>query len=295
MSVFKGRLGLEGARIAHGDRHGLMWLTRGRLFTDNGCLSFVTRGGGDLEKGVYQIPFQMVSCILLGPGSTISQDALRLLARHNTGLIVTGDSGVRSYASMPYGPDHTVIARRHAVAWADPAKRVDIARKLYQLRMGGELPPQRDLNALRGIEGARMKSSYKLLADQYGIAWRSRSYDRANPEAADLANQALNHAATACEAAAMIAVSAVGAIPQLGFLHEDSGLSFCLDIADVYRVEMTIPLAFAAVKKVEKTKQPVEREVRINAGKRFRSEQLIPKMIDTIKGLFDADDLRSDT
>ena len=100
---------------------------------------------------------------------------------------------------------------------------------------------------LRGIEGARVKAMYALTAQRYGIEWKGRHYDRADPNATDLPNQAINHAASAVEGAAAIAVAATATIPQLGFIHEDSGQSFVLDIADLFRDQVTIPCAFKAV------------------------------------------------
>ena len=94
---------------------------------------------------------------------------------------------------------------------------------------------------MRGIEGAKMKATYRLVALQIGITWQGRRYDRARPMATDLPNQALNHAASAVEAAAAIAVAATATIPQLGFIHEDAGQSFVLDIADLFRDSVTIP------------------------------------------------------
>ena len=70
--------------------------------------------------------------------------------------------------------------------------------------------------------------------------------DRTRPSSGDLPNQALNHASSAVEAAAAIAVSATSTIPQLGFIHEDPGQSFVLDIADLFRDSLTIPVAFRA-------------------------------------------------
>jgi CRISP-associated protein Cas1 len=148
------------------------------------------------------------------------------------------------------------------------------------------------LDALRGLEGARMRETYKLLARQYGIDWNGRRYDRQHPEADDLPNQAINHAATAVEAAAMVAIAAVGAIPQLGFIHEDSGISFCLDIADLHRHSITLPIAFGAIREWQRGVagvQTIEPVVRKLAARTFRREKLIPKMIEQIKELF-ADD-----
>lgn len=151
--------------------------------------------------------------------------------------------------------------------------------------------PHRDIETLRGIEGARIKEAYKLAAQRFGIDWQGRRYDRANPNAADLPNQAINHAATFVEAAADVAVASVGALPPLGFVHEDSSNAFTLDLADLYRVELTLPLAFGAVKAMQEGKAAsMEREVRRRAAQEFRRQKLIPKMIDRIKELFDVDD-----
>lgn len=284
--VLKGRLGLETARVPHADRHGLLWLSRGRLVVEDGTLHFVSAGGGDLAPGDYTIPFQMVSCILLGPGGTVSHDALRLLARHGTGLLVVGEGGIRMYAAfLPFGPGHSSLARNQARFWADPEKRIDVARRMYAWRLG-EVLPSTSIEALRGIEGARMKETYRRLAESHGIKWYGRRYDRQNPESDDIPNQAINHAATAVEAAALIATAATGAIPSLGFIHEDASISFPLDIADLFRHSHTIPIAFKAAKEIENgSNETVDRLVRRIAGRRFRETRLIPSMIERIKEL----------
>lgn len=286
--MLRGRLGLEMARIPHADRHGLIWLSRGGLTVESGCLRFAAAGGPDMAAGVYDIPFQGISLILLGPGSTVSHDVLRLLARHGTGLAAVGEDGVRAYTAPPLGSDDSQVARRQARVWADAdSSRLSIARRLYAWRLGEVLPHQ-DIAVLRGIEGARMKETYRLLAQRHGIRWQGRRYDRANPDAAYLPNQAINHAATAVEAAAAIAVAATAAIPQLGFIHEDSANAFTLDIADLFRDTVTLPVAFGAVKAMEKdAATPMERHVRRIAGRTFREEAVIPAMIDRIKSLFD--------
>jgi CRISPR-associated protein Cas1 len=290
--VLKGRLGLETARIPQTDRHGLMWLERGHLIADDGTVRFKTAGFDDLPAGTYGIPHQTVSFILLGPGSMLSHDAARILSRHQTGLAMIGHGGVRLYASLPPQPDHSARARAQARAWADPSRRIAIARRMYAWRLG-EVLPEDDITVLRGIEGARMKAIYKLLASQHGITWRGRRYDRASPEAADEANQAINHASTAVVAIAQLAVAISGAIPQLGFIHEDSGSAFALDVADLYRDSVTVPIAFSAVKERLRDgarEEPLERAVRRACGRWFRRDKLVVQMLDKIKELFDADD-----
>lgn len=289
--MLKGRLGLETARIPHGDRHGLLWLARGNLSAEDGTLRFRTAGGGDLPAGDYAIPFQMVTCIVLCPGTTVSHDALRLLARHGTGLLAVGENGVRMYASMPFGPDASALARRQATAWADAAgERLRVARRMYAWRFG-EVLPDEEISVLRGIEGARMRELYRRLAEQHGIPWSGRRYDRADPDANDPVNQAINHAASAVEGAAQIAVASTGTLPQLGFIHEDSGNAFCLDVADLFRATVTLPAAFGATKAARsELGAGFERTVRRFAGRTIREQQVVPAMIDRIKELFRADD-----
>jgi len=293
--LLRGRLGLAASRIPHADRHGLLWLEYGRLSVEDGTLRFVAAKSETLDAGDYAIPYQAVSMILLGPGTSITQDVLRLCARHGTLIAAVGEGGVKSYTAPPLGQGRSDVARAHAERWADPVRRLDTARRIYAWRFGRVLP-HRDIETLRGIEGARIKESYKLAAQRFGIQWNGRRYDRHKPNAADVPNQAINHAATFVEAAADLAVAAVGALPPLGFIHEESSNAFTLDVADLYRVDLTIPLAFGAARAyVDGDVENLERELRRRAAKLFRQEKLIPRMIDRIKELFDVDDRSGDT
>ena len=291
--MLKGRLGLEKARIPHADRHGLIWLERGELCVINGCVHFA-RSKDNADPTVDQIPHQAVSIILLGPGSSVTHDALRLLARHGTMLAAVGLDGVRSYTAPPLMPDRSDIARRQAELWGNPRRRISVARHMYALRLG-EVLPHRDLNTLRGIEGSRVKETYRLMAQTFGVEWHGRRFDRTNPDADDLPNQAINHAATAVQAAAAIATQSVAAIPQLGFIHEDSGQAFVLDIADLFRDQITLKIAFSAVKKSKTSEELIERLVRREAAKVFRKETVIPSMIDKIKQILRTDEVAHGT
>ena len=288
--MLRGRLGLETARIPHADRHGLLWLSRGALTVRDGTLRFDRKMPPDrdssLETGEYGIPFQSLSMILLGPGTTVSHDALRLMARHGTALVAVGEDGVRCYTAPPLMPDTSETARRQMNAWGDPQTRLTVARKMYAIRLG-EVLPERDITALRGIEGARMRRTYQTVAQRYGIVWRGRRYDRGDPLSADIPNQCINHASVAVTAAAVIAVTATGAIPQLGFIHEQSGDAFPLDIADLFRDSVLLPAAFRSAKAIfSNPSLSVERYTRRKTGEMLRDERIIPKMIDRIKTLF---------
>jgi CRISPR-associated protein Cas1 len=281
-----GRLGLDKARVPHADRHGLIWLDRGRLEVEDGCLRFTT-AGGTLPAGDYQIPHQAVSIILLGPGSSVTHDALRLLAAHGCALAAIGQGGVRFYTAPPLLPDTSALARRQVELWADPMLRVVVARKMFALRFG-EVVRARSLDMLRGMEGARMKRAYEIEAQRFEVPWQGRRYDRSNPNATDIPNQAINHAASAVEAAAAIAIASTATIPQLGFIHEDSGQSFVLDIADLVRHDVTLSIAFAVAKLALKDpSENLERLARKRAAEVLATKNVIPGLIDRIKVLLE--------
>ncbi|MGI6149815.1 MAG: type I-E CRISPR-associated endonuclease Cas1e [Limnochordia bacterium] len=287
-SFFPGRLGLASGRIPHADRHGLLWLSRGNLYIQDGTLRFTAAGNDDIEPGDYAIPFQTISMILLGPGTTITHDVLRILASQGTLIAAIGEGGVKFYTAPPMGTGRSEVARAHARLWADEDMRIRIARRMYGYRFQTAFPNE-DIAVLRGMEGSRLKETYKILANQYGVKWVGRRYDRSNPTAADLPNQAINHAATFVEAAADIAVAVVGALPPLGFIHEDSSNAFTLDIADLFRVEITLSLAFSVAAKQVPTNE-LERHIRYEAARWFKKHKLIPRMIDKIKELLYIDD-----
>lgn len=156
---------------------------------------------------------------------------------------------------------------------------------MYEIRFGDRLPSL-DVEALRGIEGSRVRASYKILAQRYGLSWQWRDYDRQHPENTDTVNMAVNHAAVAMYAAAEIAVAATSTVPQLGFIHERSAIAFALDIADMLRSEITVPIAFEGVKQFQQDPQNgLERCVRKLAGEVFAKKKVISRMIDLIKDL----------
>ena len=124
--MLKGRLGIDSAKVPHKDRAGLLYLARGALTSRDGTLAFMQReatSADALTPGDHAIPLQGVSMILLGPGSTVSHDALRLLAHAHTALAAVGEDGVRFYTAPPLIPDQSGLARRQARLWAEDGQR----------------------------------------------------------------------------------------------------------------------------------------------------------------------------
>lgn len=279
-SMLKGRLGLDKARIPHKSRHGLVYLEYCRVSIDNGSLTFIREGTGE----EYELPYQAVSAVLLG-GTSITQDAIRHLSAHGTAIMAVGTNGSRHYTAPPIFERISECAHRQAVYFASERTRLMVALRMYEKRFG-ERPRVSSLDALRGMEAARIKRSYELTAARFGVEWHGRDYDRNAPDAADRANQAINHAVTALEAAVSIAVAATGTVPQLGFLHETAGIAWVLDLCDLYRTSVTVPLAFRCLKEIDEGRHSgrrLERVVRRAVADYIEQSSFVDTVIDDIK------------
>jgi CRISPR-associated endoribonuclease Cas2 subtype I-E len=77
-------------------------------------------------------------------------------------------------------------------------------------------------------------------------------------------------------------VLAAGYAPAIGFIHSGKPLSFVYDIADVYKFDTVIPLAFAAAKRGPVA---IEREVRLKCRDLFRETKLLSRIIPDIEAI----------
>ena len=277
--MLKGRLGIEDPRIPQKSRNGLLYVQRCRVTVDNGSLQLAFDDAGE----VLELPYQRLNALLLGPGTSITHDAVRHCSGHGTCIAFVGTDGTRLYSAPPLFERDADLARKQATWWAGESTRGMVAKRMYAKRFG-ETPRTNDANALRGMEAARIKRAYELLAAEYGLSWRGRHYDRANPEKTDTANLAINHAVTALEACVAIAVQATATLPPLGFLHEDSAKSWVLDVCDLYRTTVTVPIAFRCAQ--EHQRQPgesLDRQVRLAVSEHVRKTGFVDQVIDDIK------------
>ncbi len=233
-----------------------------------------------------QLPIGGVACVMLEPGSRLSHRAAALAARVGTLLVWVGEAGVRLYsAGQPGGArsDRLLYQARLAL---DETLRLKVVRKMYALRFDEEPPARRSVEQLRGIEGARVRQTYQLLAKKFGVHWKGRDYDPESWDVSDLPNRCLS-AATAClYGVTEAAVLAAGYAPAVGFIHTGKPLSFVYDIADLYKFETVVPVAFKVA-----ASQPhgnAEREVRLACRDMFRQTRLLDRIIPDIEAILAA-------
>lgn len=270
------------------ERAALVFIERAQLDVKDGAFVAINADGARTH-----IPVGGVACLMLEPGARISHSAVALAARAGTLVTWIGEAGVRLYAAgQPGGARSDKLLWQASLA-LDPTARLRVVREMYRVRFGEAAPLKRSINQLRGIEGARVRASYDLLARQHGVAWKRRRYDPADWDSSDMPNRCLS-AATAClHGLAEAAVLAAGYAPAIGFLHTGKPRSFVYDIADLWKTQTVIPEAFRVAGKAQKGKldMPIERAVRLACRDSFRTTGLLSKIIPGIEEVLKAGEL----
>jgi len=263
------------------DRSAILFIEYGQLDVIDGAFVLLDQNGVRL-----QIPVGGLACLMLEPGTRISHAAIVLAARVGCLLVWVGEAGVRLYASGQPGGARADRLLYQAKLALDEEARLNVVRKMYEMRFDEAAPQRRSIEQLRGLEGVRVRELYKALAKAHGIDWKRRDYDPKNWSGADLANKCLS-AATAClYGLTEAAILAAGYAPAIGFLHRGKPQSFVYDIADLFKFETVVPTAFQITARIEKGKgdgTPAERQVRGACRDSFRRANLLERIIPTIQ------------
>ncbi len=231
-------------------------------------------------EGKVPVPCANMSLLMLGPGVSITHAAISVLADHGCLVAWCGEQGVRFYA-VGMGKTRSASNFLHqARMWADEELRMQVVRRLYQLRFSKKLDPELTLRQIRGMEGIRVREAYARAARDTGVPWSGRSYRRDKWTGGDPVNRALSTANSCLYGISHAAVVAAGFSPALGFIHTGKMLSFVYDVADIYKTEVTVPTAFRAA---AEGKDGLERRVRLTCRDAFVSTRLLQRMIPDVQ------------
>ncbi|OIO91388.1 MAG: subtype I-E CRISPR-associated endonuclease Cas1 [Anaerolineae bacterium CG2_30_64_16] len=198
----------------------------------------------DKASGRTLIPAASLTTLMLGPGTSITHEAVKTLADNGCLILWCGEEGVRFYAQGMGETRKAYHLLRQAEKSSDPIQRMEVILRMYRFRFGEELDDNLTLEQIRGHEGVRVRKAYAEAAKTSGIKWEGRNYDRGNWGAADPVNRALSAANACLNGLCHAAIVSGGYSPGLGFIHTGKQLSFVYDIADLYKVDITVPLAF---------------------------------------------------
>jgi CRISPR-associated protein Cas1 len=196
------------------------------------------------ERGTVHIPAAGLGALLLGPGTNVSHQAMVLLGQSGATAVWVGERGVRCYAHGRSLAKSSRLLEAQAELVTNRRSRLGVAREMYSMRFAGEDVAGLTMQQLRGREGARVRKIYREHAVRTGVEWRRRDYDTADFASGDRVNQALSAANTSLYGVVHAVIVALGCSPGLGFVHTGHELSFVYDIADLYKAEISIPVAF---------------------------------------------------
>lgn len=241
-------------------------------------------------RGTVRIPVAMIGVLILGPGTDITHRAMELLGDTATSVVWTGEYGVRHYAHGRALAHTTKFLEAQAKLVSNTRSRVDIARKMYQMRFPNEDVSKLTMQQLRGREGARVRSVYKKQALKYNVAWSGRDYDPDNFENSNAVNKALSVANVALYGLVYSIISALGLSAGLGFVHTGHDLSFVYDIADLYKANYTVPVAFEVASSVSDDDDEIERITRLKMRDVFSEGKIIKLIVRDLQYLFNIDE-----
>jgi CRISPR-associated protein Cas1 len=238
-------------------------------------------------NGKTPVPCASLALLMVGPGTTMTHAAIRVLAETGCTVLWVGERGVRCYAQGLGETRSSHNLLRQVRLWSDPALHLRVVRLMYAMRFTEPLDHDLTLQQIRGKEGIRVREAYARASREYGVEWHGRAYNRQDWAMSDPVNRALSAANSCLYGVCHAAILSAGYSPALGFVHTGRQLSFVYDIADLYKVDLTIPAAFAAV--ADGTRL-LETSVRWKCRDLFHEKRLLARIVDDIASLLGIED-----
>ncbi len=260
------------------DRASYLYVQHARVEQDQRSVKFVT------PEGTYAVPSASLTVLILGPGTSITQAAVRNLAATGCGISWSLGDHRRLFATLSDPDRASRRLLRQAALVSNPSRRLAVVRRMYEARFAERLDPGLALEQIRGLEGVRVRETYQRLARETGIAWAGRRYERDAWDEADPVNRALSAANSALYAILHAAIVQLGYSPALGFVHTGTHSSFVYDVADLYKTRTTVPAAFAAAKDPG---DDAESTARANLRERLSDERVMRKLAQDLDDLLD--------
>lgn len=225
------------------DRISFLFLDRCRIEQTRTGVEALEEEGGEIWRT--SIPTANLAVLALGPGVSITTPAITSLHRSGTTVLVMSADGLVGYAVSRPLTGSGRWAAAQARIWCSERLRREAAVALYASRFPGvPMPADASLAALRGIEGQKVKNTYRIQATLHGV----KGFKRISRGAVDPVNIGLNLGNSILYGLAATVASALSLNTSLGFIHEGHTGALLFDLADVYKCEVTIPAAFSAAK-----------------------------------------------
>lgn len=253
-----------------------LYLEKCQLSREDNAITFLD------ANGVVHIPAASISVLMLGPGTSVTHRAMELIGDAGVTVIWVGESGVRYYASGKPMTHRAGLILRQAAMVSNMRVHLRVARRMYQMRFPDEDVSELTMQQLRGREGSRVRQLYRAQSRQWGVPWSGREYDPNDFSSGSPVNQSLSAGNACLYGLAHAVIAALGCSPALGFVHVGHENSFVYDIADLYKAEITIPLAFQLASEGVPN---IGAETRRRVRDRMRKGKLLERMVADVQSL----------
>lgn len=227
------------------NKYPFVYLERGRLEIDDSSVKWI-----DCDANVVRLPIATLNCLLLGPGTSVTHEAIKVMAAANCMVCWVGEDSMLFYAAGQTPTADTRNFKRQMLLASDEKKAVEVARRMFSRRFPEAELAGKTLPEMMGMEGYRVRNVYAQKAEQYQVGWKGREFVPGKFEISDLTNQILTATNAALYGILAAAVHSMGYSPHIGFIHSGSPLPFIYDLADLYKEQLCIDLAFALTLKM---------------------------------------------
>lgn len=222
------------------EKYPFLYLERGRLEIDDSSVKWI-----DCDANVVRLPIATINTLLLGPGTSVTHEAIKIIAAANCSVCWVGEDSLLFYAAGISPTSDTRNFRKQMQLACDDKKSLEVAKRMMTRRFPDIDLTSKTLDQLKGMEGYRVRELYEHKAQVYGVGWKGRRYEPGKFEMGDITNQILTSANAALYGILCSAIHAMGYSPHIGFIHSGSPLPFVYDMADLYKEHLCIDLAFA--------------------------------------------------
>lgn len=222
------------------DKYPFIYLERGRLEIDDSSVKWI-----DADANIVPIPVATINTLLLGPGTSVTHDAIKTATAANCSISWVGEDSLLFYAAGFLPTADTRNLKTQMLLAASEESALKVARMMFAKRFPDADLEDKTLKSMMGMEGNRVKALYQQKAEQYGVGWRGRQFTPGKFSLSDLTNQIMTASNAALYGILCSAIHSMGYSPHIGFIHSGSPLPFVYDIADLYKEHLCIDLAFS--------------------------------------------------
>lgn len=257
--------------------YAIYYVDRAKVYTRNSTLAYSLSESGKTK--MFNIPYLNTSILMLGPSTSITNEAVRLFSRNSGIIMFTGNNGVPPYANTideftilesnsEYKPTNYFNAwnalfntpQSQLSAAKDLClRRIVLTKEIYntlfeakELNLNdsshnyifenfiNNISKSKSIAELLLSEGRYTKSIYALCAQQSQIKFK-----RSHKSKEDPINPLLTHSNYLCYGYAAVTLTALGIPYSMPLLHGKTRRgALVFDIADLIKDAISIPMSF---------------------------------------------------